>query len=250
MTNEEMVLAIKAGNTALMEQLWKQCYKFVRLQADKWIKKSNRTDIDADDLIQCGYLALCDAVKGFDAERGIFINYLGYRIGSRFQAALTCKTTSKREPLYGAARLDSFVMNDSDSMTLGELIPDKENGIEEAEERINKEQLAQIVRKAVFKLPENKAFPIAKHYLLGITYDEIAEEYGVTKQAIQDRCIRGLDDLRKGRNSRILFELFNEYEYIPTSEYRKTGFNAWKKSDCSIQERIMLEKENLENMIV
>ncbi len=36
MSNEELAVAIQAGDSSLLELLWKQCYGFIRKQARRW----------------------------------------------------------------------------------------------------------------------------------------------------------------------------------------------------------------------
>ena len=76
MTNERLVKEIQSGNKQRYEQLWKQCEKFVRQQANRW-----STYVEFEDLVQQGYIILHDAAADYDPDAGTkFITYLGNRL--------------------------------------------------------------------------------------------------------------------------------------------------------------------------
>ncbi|MBD5528410.1 MAG: sigma-70 family RNA polymerase sigma factor [Lachnospiraceae bacterium] len=78
MTNEELVTRIKAGIdiSENMLQLYEQIKPFIHV-----IAKRYHGWAEVEDLEQEGYLALYDAIAGFDAEKGYkFLTYAGYWI--------------------------------------------------------------------------------------------------------------------------------------------------------------------------
>lgn len=81
MTNEELVTLIKAGvntdNNMLL--LHEQTRSFIHS-----IAKRYRGGAEIEDLEQEGFLALYDAIAGYDAEKGCkFLTYAGYWIKLR-----------------------------------------------------------------------------------------------------------------------------------------------------------------------
>lgn len=83
MTNEEIVARIKAGiDTAdNMLLLWQQCRLFIHSIAIRYQGKA-----ELEDLEQEGYLALYDAVDGFNTEYGYkFLTYAEHWIKQRMQ---------------------------------------------------------------------------------------------------------------------------------------------------------------------
>lgn len=59
MSNEEMALAIQAGDNSLILPLWEQCKGLICKEAYRWARAfDSRPEIDVDDLIQSGYFAL------------------------------------------------------------------------------------------------------------------------------------------------------------------------------------------------
>lgn len=127
MTNEELVSEIKAGRAGYGE-LWEQVQRFVRQQAAGYISQNpglcTGAGVEMEDLLQAGFLALHDAVKGFDPAAGMaFVGYLAFHLKRYFREACGIRT-SKRDPLLQAARLDKPVSEEDGAATLGELTPD------------------------------------------------------------------------------------------------------------------------------
>lgn len=66
-TNEALVMQIQSGASEKMEPLWLRLQDEVRLQSRQWAQRfrSRRPGVSAEDLYQCGYIALCRAVESF-----------------------------------------------------------------------------------------------------------------------------------------------------------------------------------------
>lgn len=82
MSNEQLVLRIKAGENAAdnMLQLWQQNKKFVASIAKKYAAYE-----EIEDLIQQGYFGMCNAVNGYDPESGVsFLHYASFWIRQAF----------------------------------------------------------------------------------------------------------------------------------------------------------------------
>lgn len=90
MSNEEMVLAIQAGDNSLILPLWEQCKGLICKEAHRWARAfESRPEIDVDDLIQSGYFALMNAAHSFkpDPERGTFVSLLYWTLKGAFADA-------------------------------------------------------------------------------------------------------------------------------------------------------------------
>lgn len=242
MTNEELATEIQAGRNDLMCRLWRQCYGFIRQQAIKWATAwESRSDFDVDDLTQAGYIALCEAVRGFQRDRGAFIGFLSFYLKTEFSKVVGCRTEAQlKEPLNGAISLDAPAYNDPDNdVTIGESIPVNDPAFEAVEEDLFNQQLAAILNQAMETLPENQRRVIELYYLHRLTYIEIAEilhcSHSYPSQLVRD----GLNGLKRGRFSTTLSELlYGEQNY-----YKHTGFASWKYSGSSSPERELLQKE-------
>ena len=98
MTNEELVLRIKAGEDAAknMEVLYNQVRRFI--QAIAWKYRGNG---DMEDLEQEGYLALYPAIEGYDPAQGVkFLTYAEYHIRQRMQRYLKMDCSGLRLQAY------------------------------------------------------------------------------------------------------------------------------------------------------
>lgn len=92
MDNEQLVARIQAGEDEAenMLQLWDQNQYFIISIAGKFSRYA-----EMDDLQQEGYIALCNAVRHYDADQGVpFINYAAFwiRQGMRRYIENCCST--------------------------------------------------------------------------------------------------------------------------------------------------------------
>lgn len=105
MTNEELVARIKAGIDSVdnMLTLWEQNNKFIHI-----IAKRYQGNAEIEDLEQEGYLALYDAIDGFDAEKGYkFLTYAEYRIRQRMTRYIQNNGTV-RIPVHEGEKLREY----------------------------------------------------------------------------------------------------------------------------------------------
>ncbi|WP_313341133.1 sigma-70 family RNA polymerase sigma factor [Lacrimispora sp.] len=106
MTNEELVIRIKAGiDTAEnMLTLYNQVKAFIHTIAWK-----HRSYEDVEDLDQEGYLALYDAIDGYDPEAGCkFLTYAEYWIKQRIVRYIERNSSSLRLSFQSQARLRQY----------------------------------------------------------------------------------------------------------------------------------------------
>ena len=105
MTNEELVIKIKAGDDVAnnMLQLWQQCRRYIYMIALKY-----QGTADIEDLEQEGYLSLYDAVEGFQPERGYkFLTYADFWI-TRKMVRYIQKNRSIRIPDYESQKINEY----------------------------------------------------------------------------------------------------------------------------------------------
>lgn len=76
MSNEELCILAKGGDTEARNQLLENNLAFIQQQANKIWGQSGNGRIDVDDLIQEGCFGLMEAIDRFDPERGTkFLTY-------------------------------------------------------------------------------------------------------------------------------------------------------------------------------
>lgn len=106
LTNEQLVARIKAGENAgeNMAQLYKQVRRFIHAVAWKY-----RDSGIMEDLEQEGFLALYDAVDGYDAAQGVkFLTYAEYWIRQRIRRYLQENSSSMRLPVHCLDRIQQY----------------------------------------------------------------------------------------------------------------------------------------------
>ncbi len=252
-SNEDLAAEVRAGRAGCGE-LWERVQAFVRQQAARYLHQNAGLCIgagaDFDDLLQAGFLALHDAVRGFDQTEGrSFVGYLAYHLKHHFRAVCGIRTT-KRDPLLTAARLDKPVSEEEGAATLGELTPDPraEAEREEVEETLYNRQLRGALEQALDTLDTVQGDVIRRRYGLtgpegGETLDSIAAGLGVTRERVRQTERKALRALRKPQSIRIL-RSFHE-EIISRCAWRGTGLTAYRENGASSVERAVEKTDEL-----
>ena len=182
--------------------------------------------LDREDIVQDGMLGLEKAVEKFDWRRGYkFPTYATWWIRQSIQRGLEASSTTIRIPGHRTRELrtaiatatatgtrldDDLAMIDMlsqlDSMdrpigegsdTLGTLVASSDEGPDEAaERRVAREQIDALLE----HLDDTSAFAVAARFGLRgnqpATFATIAEELGVTPQAVRRRVERAIAKLR------------------------------------------------------
>lgn len=105
MTNEQLVICIKAGEdvSGNMAQLWEQTRRFIHTIAARY-----QGQAEIEDLEQEGYLALYDAVDGYDPAAGfLFLTYARHRIRQRMVRYIQ-NNGSIRVPVHEWERMQKY----------------------------------------------------------------------------------------------------------------------------------------------
>ena len=241
MSNEELAVEIQAGAIERMGELWEQVRRFVAMKARHVMTAlEGRADVELDDLIQSGYLALVEAVADYKPEQGAFLTVLGYHLKSAFAEATHFRTLrQQRETLARPISLDSPVGDDTDACPLGDLIADPTGTarLEDAEERIYQEQLQKTVAAVLADLTEEHRELLRLRFWEGATLQKIAMVQGVTKELVRKKENNAIRELRRPRNASRL-EPFHNFD-----PYNGTGLNAFRHTGLSVQERYPIQEE-------
>ena len=248
MTNEELVSEIKAGRAGYGE-LWEQVQRFARQQAAGYISQNlglcTGAGVEPDDLLQAGFLALHDAVKGFDPAAGMaFVGYLAFHLKRYFREACGIRT-SKRDPLLQAARLDKPVSEEDGAATLGELTPDPqaEAERESVEDGIFRQQLHEAMEKALDTLEDQQERVIRRRFYDRETLAGIAAETGTAPEWVRQMENKALRALRRPQCSRMLRPFIEEMR--SGYAWMGTGWASFYHSGASSVERAAEKTEAL-----
>ena len=112
MSNEELAIQKKNGNADQLPALFAQVEAFVNMKAEQAARKLPPSfGQTVDDLRQCGWLALYDAVEKFDPDRGAFLTALSFALKQQF-ASLCGVRSTRRDALSSAVSLDRPAFSD------------------------------------------------------------------------------------------------------------------------------------------
>lgn len=247
MSNEELVLEIRAG-CGEYGKLWQQVQAFVRQQAAGYLHQNaglcGGAGVEFDDLMQAGFLALHDAVSGFDGAAGLsFMGYLAFHLKRYFREACGIRT-SKRDPLLCSLSLDKPVNEEDGAATLGELTPDPqaETEREAVEDRIFHEQLHKALEAVMNTLDGAQATVIRRRFWDNHTLDVIGTDMGISRERVRQLEHKAFRALRKPQSKRLL-QSFHE-EIISRFAWMGTGWNAWYNTGASSVERAAEKAES------
>lgn len=214
MTNEELVVRIKAGEKDLLADLWEQCYWFIYgracrvLLAAKSINKN--TGCEVYDLVNSGYFALVNAVERFEPDLNCaFITLLAMCLKTEFSEATGIRLArTQNDPVNSSISLDApMVGSDGDTGdSFGSTIPDPINRLEQLEADLYREELKEIVHKKVDKLPQKEKSVICGTFFDGKTKKQCADEMGVSNSRVGQLFANALNILREDEELQELAE--------------------------------------------
>lgn len=200
MENEELALFIQAGQTELYGELWERCRKLLYYILARYQKRLELPNyISGEDLEQCMYAALREAVKAYDSGKGYkFTAYLHFHVMRAVQAQLPdnrIKEISGNEPVKegeeNAAELLDFIADDTAAIRF---------------ENIEQRELCETVRRAVSELPQDSRICIELRFFKGLTQQQVSELTGYTISCVRGAVNRGLRQLRKNKALYALYE--------------------------------------------
>lgn len=247
MSNEELAVLIRTDERDRLPELWQQVERFVAMRARSMAEKSNgRHGVTAEDLYQCGYLALVSAVETFSLDAGCkFITWLDYHLRNEFARWGGWKTDhQKREPLNNAISLNAPLSNDGEDETMLEDIqpdPAAEQPYRDVEREIWRGQLRAALEAALNELPISQGETIRRRYFYGEYQSEIGMVLGVSAQRVQQLEENGIRALRKPP----LCERLEGFVEKRTPFYHHVGVEQFHRTQTSAVERVVLIRERL-----
>lgn len=295
MTNEELILAIRAGHdvTENMTLLYNQNLPMIH----RIVKKYSGVEA-IEDLLQESYFSLVRAVELWDPEReaqfltflivclktdlyryitdcGALIRippnqktliYKYDRIMNAYRVELGRDATPEELRAFLGVSKDQFeqlkkdrlttkprstnevIGGDDEDITLEDTLPDKSEPIEDALERIHREQIHGAIERELEALPEREADVIRKRYYEGLTLKETGAAIGVGPERIRQLEAKALRKLRRPAPSRRLIACYSEGGAY-SAGLRRAGYVAFKYDHTSAQERAIIRLEEMTGRI-
>lgn len=239
MTNEELTVMIKEGNTSLIPSLWKQVERFTAAKAKDYFSLHPLTcaaaGITLEDLQQEAYFALLDAVRYYDPEVGhTFLTYLRYPLLNAFNDICGMRTQrSKQAPLNHSKSL--YTPIGEEDITLADTLEDEgaAEDLRQAEAAIYNSQLHNALEECLSTLPAIQESVIRCRFYEGLTIAETGEKIGLSRSKSRSREYEGLRALRRGKNRKRL-ESFRE-DIISRHAYH-SSFSLWRDTGTSSTE--------------
>lgn len=173
MTNEELAAKIMGGDRDELPELWEQVRRFAYQQANRWAR-IERGGATVADLEQSSFVALMDALEGWNPEQGKFLTWYGLRLRGALSEATGQRTQRDRlDPLDGAASLDTPLSDDPDAGTLADVTPDPaaERAVEAVAEQDALACMQAAVRRALDGLPADQRRAVVLRYWRGESPD-------------------------------------------------------------------------------
>lgn len=233
LTNEEMALLIQKGHTEYYTELWTNTEKLTGLLVNKFYNqysdRCTKAGITVEDLKQCGFFALINAVNAYTPEKEFsFTTYINFHALRNFKAAIGL-ISKKQDVFYISQSLD-MPIGDEDKTTLAENISDPVDNYKATEDKIFNEQLAATLEKCIFTLNLNEQNVINGRYFNGLTLENIGAINNISVEQVRSIENKALRKLRNGENYTRLKSFADE---IFSRAIRNTGINSFKNNQAS-----------------
>lgn len=205
MINEGLARRIQQGERDLLLQLWEQVQRYAHDRAYKWFRATNgRGGQTVQDLEQEAFLALLEALEGWDKKAGPFLPWYSLRLKAASTAATAQRTQrDRKDPLQDCLSLDAPLTDrEGDPFTLEDTILDQraEDDLEAVEER---EKQAAIWR-VINSLQTEQRQVILLRYYHDMTREQTAQRLHLTRTRAATIEAKALRLLRHPVNSRVL----------------------------------------------
>ena len=205
MINEGLARRIQQGERDLLLQLWEQVQRYAHDRAYKWFRATNgRGGQTVQDLEQEAFLALLEALEGWDKKAGPFLPWYSLRLKAASTAATAQRTQrDRKDPLQDCLSLDAPLTDrEGDPFTLEDTILDQraEDDLEAVEER---EKQAAIWRVINSPQTEQRQVILLRYYH-HMTREQTAQRLHLTRTSAATIEAKALRLLRHPVNSRVL----------------------------------------------
>lgn len=207
MDTNQIAAAVQVGQADIMT-LWAAVRRFAYRQGNRWyLALGNRAGMEPEDFEQVAFLALLDALEGWEPGKWSFLTVYGTTLKAAFAAATGQRTQrDKRDPLQNCVSLDMPVAEEGDALTLGDVLPDPEaeTAFEDVDERDRRQRLYHALHRAVQALPETQRRAVVLRYFCGCTVEGTAARMGTTRAVANAAEQKALRLLRHPMNSKKL----------------------------------------------
>lgn len=139
-------------------------------------------------------------------------------------AAIAGTLTAFRKLETKSIDAEAYTSSDGDGVSLLDKLTDGADVETDVLGRVWQQELHALLIKALRDAPADGAAALSRHYFSGVSYDRIAHESGVTKQAIHNRVVTALQSIRAGEYAAELAE------FCPTKSKKRKADRIMRKA--------------------
>lgn len=257
---DELVIAIQSGNVGLLPELWRLVENLCAWYCRKLYNSMPRTFLlEYDDLYNCGYIGLWDAIQHSNPEReGAFTYFYLFYLTSAIYRENGLDTGGRKKD--GRRRFDPCISPDSLRLdadvdahgeiegtlldTLANVTAQDEgtDSISNSVEKIFLSQLHDALEALIRELPEDEQTLIRQKYYSKMDRLSIAEQLHISSDAAVKLEDNALIHLRQ-RGKAVGLEQYLESQM---NYYAGTGLKRFKDTYTSATERHAIRRIELE----
>lgn len=164
MTTNEIAEAVQCGQADVLK-LWKAIRRFAIKQGLRWLRAlDGKGGSTLDDLEQCAFLAMLEALERWNINSGSFLNWYALQLRTAYQTAMGVRTKrDKQDPINSALPLDEPLTDrEGDSFTIADVTPDPE-----AEAAFDLADVRYAVQSALAAIPADERQAIIAEFWYG-----------------------------------------------------------------------------------
>lgn len=239
MTNEELAIKIKAGETGYYAELWENVKGLLTQWANRYYFSYSElcisAGVTAEDIVQNSYFALTSAVAAFDPESELtFVSYMKYPFKNQVRTLLGIRT-SYRDALNYSTSVNAAIGNNSENsedLTFEDIIADEtaEEKIQNTVETIFNQDLKKAILEQLCSLPSEEQEIISNHYFKRRKFTDISKNENKTVAEIRELYKRAIKKLSSGKRLTALKPFAEE---IFGRSIKNTGITSFKYNRAS-----------------
>ena len=196
MTNEELAIKAKKGEKDALRCLYIANERIIYKLLQGYIGKAEQQLLEADDLQQSCYFAFLKALRYYDSEKPYrFSTYLSHHVKNTLNGILGKRYSRYKWQKFDTVSLDIPIDGLSDeSVTVLDSIVDATANTEQAIEDM---EISDTLKSELKALKPRAQRVLQMRYGLNMTFQEVGDRLGISKQAVQQTEAKSLNQLRE-----------------------------------------------------
>lgn len=196
MTNEELALKAKQGDKDALRCLYIANQRIIFKLSQGYIGKAEQQLLEADDLQQSCYFAFLKALHYYDPDKPYrFSTYLSHHVKNTLNGILGKRYSRYKWQKFDTVSLDIPIDGLSDeSVTVLDSIVDATANTEQAIEDM---EISDTLKSELKALKPRAQRVLQMRYGLNMTFQEVGDRLGISKQAVQQTEAKSLNQLRE-----------------------------------------------------